>query len=64
MNSQTAAPLGHYNYGCQSYYSSIMNSGPINNVGYFRISPVIIGSFSSSYYFVLDTTNSFKPKEL
>jgi hypothetical protein len=64
LNSQTASPSGNYNYGCQDFNSGIMNSGPINNVGYFRFTPKIIGTWNSiyGYYFALDTTSSFKPK--
>lgn len=43
-----------------------MNSGPINNEGYFRFRPYSITSLSVSdgYYFAIDTTADFKPSFL
>lgn len=65
MNSQTASPSGSspFYFGCQIMNTTIMVNPPINNIGYFRFSPQIIGTFNSlyGYYFALDTTNSFRP---
>lgn len=66
MNSQNPPTPTIVTDGCQQYYTNIMNDGPINHVGNFTIAPRVIGSVNSiyGYYFVIDTTDDFKPMPL
>ena len=67
MNTQNVGTLTNTSYDCQNFNGgSIFLAGNINNVGYFQIYPRSVSGFSSlyGYYFVLDTTDDFKPMTL
>ena len=65
MNSQSNSASTFNTIGCQGSQTTFFYSPPINNIGYVRIYPANIGGWASTgYFFVLDTTNSFKPQSL
>lgn len=76
MNSQNPPTPIHTTNGCQDTCGStdcIFESAQINRQGLFRLQPRDIGSTVSNdgnnpngwgYYYVLDTTETFKPRSL
>jgi hypothetical protein len=72
MNSQTPSPAATASYGCQdsNIWALITSDGNVagmrvNGIGKLNLYPQLLGNYTSAgYYFVIDTTNDFKPLTL
>lgn len=66
MNTQNPPSLGTPTQDCQTFDSTVMVSGPINHVGYFRFYPreSVAVNNNYGYYYAIDTTADFKPMPL